>query len=167
MLSVQFSSVTQSCPTLCNPMNHSTPGLPVHHQLPTNIWFKFISHCVLQFSQLKKSQLNISHTKCYILETNQVLDCASSFTCFCVYNSWHKCFVNVHLFRMYSSLLVLCILLFKCRLSHVCLHKITHMSIKYTMDGTCEIKYQVKYTFVQPLCDHGTIISLKKFFLIT
>ena len=31
---VQFSSVTQSCPTLCNPMNCSTPGLPVHHQLP-------------------------------------------------------------------------------------------------------------------------------------
>ena len=30
----QFSSVTQSCPTLCDPMNHSTPGLPVHHQLP-------------------------------------------------------------------------------------------------------------------------------------
>ena len=31
--SVQFSSVTQSCPTLCDSMNHSTPGLPVHHQL--------------------------------------------------------------------------------------------------------------------------------------
>ena len=30
----QFSSVVQSCPTLCDPMNHSTPGLPVHHQLP-------------------------------------------------------------------------------------------------------------------------------------
>ena len=30
----QFSSVTQLCPTLCNPMNRSTPGLPVHHQLP-------------------------------------------------------------------------------------------------------------------------------------
>ena len=30
---VQFSSVTQSCLTLCDPMNHSTPGLPVHHQL--------------------------------------------------------------------------------------------------------------------------------------
>ena len=29
----QFSSVTHSCPTLCNPMNCSTPGLPVHHQL--------------------------------------------------------------------------------------------------------------------------------------
>ena len=32
--SVQFSSVAQSCQTLCVPMNHSTPGLPVHHQLP-------------------------------------------------------------------------------------------------------------------------------------
>ena len=31
---LQFSSVAQSCPTLCDPMNHSTPGLPVHHQLP-------------------------------------------------------------------------------------------------------------------------------------
>ena len=30
----QFSSVAQSCLTLCDPMNHSTPGLPVHHQLP-------------------------------------------------------------------------------------------------------------------------------------
>ena len=33
-LSVQFSSVAQSCRTLCDPMNRSTPGLPVHHQLP-------------------------------------------------------------------------------------------------------------------------------------
>ena len=32
--SVQFSSVAQSCPTLCDPMNRSTPGLPVYHQLP-------------------------------------------------------------------------------------------------------------------------------------
>ena len=32
--SVQFSSVAQSCPTLCDPMNCSMPGLPVHHQLP-------------------------------------------------------------------------------------------------------------------------------------
>ena len=32
--SVQFSPFTQSCLTLCDPMNHSTPGLPVHHQLP-------------------------------------------------------------------------------------------------------------------------------------
>ena len=33
MLYSQFRSVAQSCPTLCDPMNHSTPGLPVHHQL--------------------------------------------------------------------------------------------------------------------------------------
>ena len=33
-VSVQFSLVTQSCLTLCDPMNCSTPGLPVHHQLP-------------------------------------------------------------------------------------------------------------------------------------
>ena len=32
--SVHFSSVAQSCLTLCDPMNHSTPGLPVHHKLP-------------------------------------------------------------------------------------------------------------------------------------
>ena len=34
MILRQFSSVTQSCLTLCDPMNHSMPGLPVHHQLP-------------------------------------------------------------------------------------------------------------------------------------
>ena len=32
--SVQFSSVAQSCLTIYDPMNHSMPGLPVHHQLP-------------------------------------------------------------------------------------------------------------------------------------
>ena len=31
---VRFSSAAQLCPTLCDPMNHSTPGLPVHHRLP-------------------------------------------------------------------------------------------------------------------------------------
>ena len=33
-VSVQFSSLTQSCPTLCDHMDCSTPGFPVHHQLP-------------------------------------------------------------------------------------------------------------------------------------
>ena len=33
-LQIRFRSVAQSCPTLCDPMNRSTPGLPVHHQLP-------------------------------------------------------------------------------------------------------------------------------------
>ena len=34
LLIIQFSSVAQSCPTLCNPINCSTPGLLVHHQIP-------------------------------------------------------------------------------------------------------------------------------------
>ena len=42
----QFSSVTQSCPTLCDPMNCSTPGLPVHHQLPEFTQ----THCLLIIS---------------------------------------------------------------------------------------------------------------------
>ena len=33
MIGHQFSSATQLCPTLCDPMNRTTPGLPVHHQL--------------------------------------------------------------------------------------------------------------------------------------
>ena len=44
-LPVQFSSVTQSCLTLCDPINRSTPGLPIHHQLP-----EFTQSCVLRVS---------------------------------------------------------------------------------------------------------------------
>ena len=40
----QFSSVGQSCPTLCDPMNRSTPGLPLHHQLPESTQTHV--HCV-------------------------------------------------------------------------------------------------------------------------
>ena len=40
---LQFSSVAQSCPTLCHPMNHSMPGLPVHHQLPEFIFMSIKS----------------------------------------------------------------------------------------------------------------------------
>ena len=51
--SFQFSSVTQSCPTLCDPMNCSTPGLPVHHQHPASLKLRSIesvmpsSHLIL------------------------------------------------------------------------------------------------------------------------
>ena len=38
LMPVQFSSVAQSCLTLCDPMNRSTPSLPVHHQLPEFTW---------------------------------------------------------------------------------------------------------------------------------
>ena len=47
-VSVQFSSVAQWCPTLCEPMNRSTPGLPVHHQL-------------LEFTQSIESVMPSSH----------------------------------------------------------------------------------------------------------
>ena len=44
----QFGSVTQSCPALCHPMNHSTPGLPVHHQLQefTQIYIHRVSDAI-------------------------------------------------------------------------------------------------------------------------
>ena len=64
-VSVQFSSVTQLCLTLCNPMNHSTPGLPVHHQLleftqthpcPLSQWcHPAISSSVVPFSSCPQS----------------------------------------------------------------------------------------------------------------
>ena len=43
-LKTQFSSVTQSCPTICDPMKRSTPGLPVYHQLPESTQTHV--HCV-------------------------------------------------------------------------------------------------------------------------
>ena len=63
---VQFSSVTQSCPTLCNPMNRSMPGLPVHHKFhhdgvhsdshPLSRWcHPAISSSVIPFSPCPQS----------------------------------------------------------------------------------------------------------------
>ena len=45
---VQFSSVAQSCLTLCDPMNHSTPGLPVHNQLlePTQTDIHYVGDAI-------------------------------------------------------------------------------------------------------------------------
>ena len=47
-LEYQFNSVAQSCPTLWDPMNHSTPGLPVYHQLPesTQIHIHWVSDSI-------------------------------------------------------------------------------------------------------------------------
>ena len=62
--SVQFSSVAQSCPTLCNPMDSSTPGLPVHHHVhhvqpnpcPLSWWcHPTISSSVIPFSSCLQS----------------------------------------------------------------------------------------------------------------
>ena len=54
--SVQFSPVTQLCPTLCDPMNRSTPGLPVHHQLP-------------EFTQTHVHQVGDAIQPCYPLSS--------------------------------------------------------------------------------------------------
>ena len=60
-MSIQFSTVTQSCPTLCDPMNRSTPGLPVHHQLPESTQTHVMpsSHLILScpFSSCPQSLL--------------------------------------------------------------------------------------------------------------
>ena len=51
---IQFSSVTQSCPTLCDPIDCSTPGLHVHHQLPeyTQIHFHWVSDAIQSYHPL-------------------------------------------------------------------------------------------------------------------
>ena len=58
LIKAQFSSVAQSCPTLCDPMNHSTPGLPIHHKLPeftqTHV-HPAISSSVVPFSSCPQS----------------------------------------------------------------------------------------------------------------
>ena len=61
----RFNSVTQSCPTLCDPMNHSTPGLPVHHQLPesTQTQVHWVSDAIQQSHPLSSPSppaLNLS-----------------------------------------------------------------------------------------------------------
>ena len=60
--SVQFSSVAQSCPTLRDPMNRSTPGLPVHHQLP-NHKIQKSSQPVSQFSYGKLTRKTLWETR--------------------------------------------------------------------------------------------------------
>ena len=58
MTHIQFSSVTQSCPTLCDPVNHSTSGLPVHHQPPESTQTHV--HCVSDTIQPSRPLLSPS-----------------------------------------------------------------------------------------------------------
>ena len=53
-LNYQFSSAAQSCPTVCNPMDCSMPGFPVHHQLPklAQTHFQHISDAIQPFHPL-------------------------------------------------------------------------------------------------------------------
>ena len=62
----QFSLVTQSCPTLCDPMNCSTPGLPVHHQHPesTQTHVHWVGDAIQPSHPLSSSSppvLNLAH----------------------------------------------------------------------------------------------------------
>ena len=72
LYSQSVSSVTQSCPTLCDPMNRSTPGLPVHHQLqefaqthahrvsdaiqPSDIHYLYTNVCQLFLNKAEKEE---------------------------------------------------------------------------------------------------------------
>ena len=62
-LSVQFTSVAQSCPILCDPMNHSTPGLPVHHQLLefTQTHIHWVSDAIQQINATDALQFLCQH----------------------------------------------------------------------------------------------------------
>ena len=82
----QFSSVTQSCLTLCNPMNRSTPGLPVHHQL----WcpnlcdpMDYIGHGILQARILKWVAVPFSRGSAQPRDQTQVSHVAGRF-----FTSW-------------------------------------------------------------------------------
>ena len=55
--SVQFSSVTQSCPTLCDPMNRSIPGLPVQHHLSQNFLMLFNGNFILELLSVQFSSV--------------------------------------------------------------------------------------------------------------
>ena len=56
LYSVQFSSVPHLCPALCDPMNRSMPGLPVHHQLP-----EFTQTHVHRVGEMPSSHLILCH----------------------------------------------------------------------------------------------------------
>ena len=84
--SVQFSSVAQSCLTLCNPMDCSTPGLPVHHQLPelaqTHVYQ--ISDAIQPFYPL--SSIYVSYMDTYIQSMYDTI-CTSTQVCRSSYHS--------------------------------------------------------------------------------
>ena len=94
--SVQFSSVTQLCPTLCDPMDCNTPGLPVYHQLP-----EFTLSHVHQVGDATRpshwrTQLNFyllrEDLPVYSKVTTQVFPSQC-----CVLSAWHfsSCFLNI------------------------------------------------------------------------
>ena len=69
-MKVQFNSVAQSCPTLCDPMNCSTPGFPVHHQLP-----EFTQTHVHQVwkEEIEKAGLKLNIQKAKIMASSPII----------------------------------------------------------------------------------------------
>ena len=72
----QFSRITQSCPILCDPMNCSTPGLPVHHQLPefTQTHVHWVGDVIHSHSRIYtcRSLLKPNHTLAYKTQENSL-----------------------------------------------------------------------------------------------
>ena len=82
LVEVQFSSVAQSCLTLCDPMDCSTPGLPVHHQLPefTQTHVHWVGDTIQPFHSLLSPShpaFNLSQHKClfkWVSSSHQVTE---------------------------------------------------------------------------------------------
>ena len=77
LLSVQFSSVAQLCPTFCDPMDCSTPGFPVCHQLPecTQTHAHWVSDAIQPSHPLSSPSppaFNVSQHQCFISEKVQI-----------------------------------------------------------------------------------------------
>ena len=75
----QFSSVTQSCPTLCNPMNRSTPGLPVYHQLPEFTQ----THALDSYILVVLSEVLEGYASCFLLFSKDYFCNSGSFVALC------------------------------------------------------------------------------------
>ena len=104
MYSIQFSSVTQSCLALCDPMDCSTPGLPVHHQLPefTQTHVRWVSDAI----QLSEYYLCEKHYK-PITAQYYITDCVSwvlKLTLLDLWTNWtYKCALRMELIHMQGT----------------------------------------------------------------
>ena len=99
------SSVDQSSPTLCDPMNHSTPGLPVHHQLPkfTQTHVHQVSDAIQPLLLIKENQISqVKEFSAFLcLGRCKILDSLKSFLCYASEQSGARilCFLLLRLLR--------------------------------------------------------------------
>ena len=115
---VRFSSV-QSRPTLCDPVNHSTPGLPVHHQLPEcYLTFMHIS-CLIPKSKAIEQTITLVHLGRLDQNDHILLTRSQCLPLFCIIiqciyktelffsGKWTTYLKEIHVFRKQSSLYML------------------------------------------------------------